>query len=109
MSVRKQRWVTRKGEPREAWLVDYKDGEGERRAKFFKKKKDADAYHSSVRVEVAAGTHTPPSRSITLKQAAEDWLNSSRARVWSVPRWRTTSSRCATTSSRVWARSSSPC
>jgi integrase len=74
MSVRKHHWTTRKGEPREAWLVDYTDGSGTRRAKFFQRKKDADAYHASVRVEVSQGIHTPPSRSITVKAAAEDWL-----------------------------------
>jgi integrase len=74
MSVRKHHWTTRKGEPREAWLVDYTDGSGVRRAKFFQRKKEADAYHASVRVEVAAGVHTPPSRSITVKAAAADWL-----------------------------------
>jgi integrase len=74
MSVRKHHWTTRKGEPREAWLVDYTDGSGTRRAKFFGKKKDADAYHVSVRGEVAQGIYTPPSRSITIKAAAEDWI-----------------------------------
>jgi integrase len=74
MSVRKHRWTTRKGEPREAWLVDYTDGAGVRRAKFFQRKKEADAYHASVRVEVAAGVHTPPSRSMTVSAAAADWL-----------------------------------
>src|SRR5262245_21222236 len=74
MSVRKHRWVTRKGEPREAWLVDYTDGTGVRRAKFFKRKKDADQYHANVKVEVVQGIHTPASRSITVKAAAADWL-----------------------------------
>jgi integrase len=74
MSVRKHHWTTRKNEPREAWLVDYTDGAGVRRAKFFKRKKVADAYHASVRIEVAAGVHTPPRQSITVKQAAADWL-----------------------------------
>jgi integrase len=74
MSVRKHHWTTRKGEPREAWLVDYTDGAGVRRAKFFQRKKEADAYHASVRVEVSQGVHTPPSRSITVKAAAADWL-----------------------------------
>jgi integrase len=74
MSVRKHEWVTRKGEERAAWLVDYTDGAGVRRAKFFQRKKDADAYHASVRVEVAQGIHTPPSRSITVSAAAADWL-----------------------------------
>jgi len=74
MSVRKHKWTTRKGEQREAWLVDYTDGSGKRRAKFFQRKKDADAYHASVRVEVQQGIHTPPSRSITVAAAAADWL-----------------------------------
>jgi integrase len=74
MSVRKVRWRTRKGEEREAWLVDYFDGAGERHAKNFKRKKDADSYHASVKVDVAAGIHTAPSKSITVKKAAEDWL-----------------------------------
>src|SRR5262245_14197305 len=74
MSVRKHHWKTRKGEPREAWLVNYTDAEGTRRAKFFQRKKDADAYHASVKVDVAAGVHVAPARSISLKQAAEDWL-----------------------------------
>lgn len=74
MSVRKHHWTTRKGEERSAWLVDYTDGAGIRRAKFFQRKKDADAYHAGVKVEVAQGVHTPPSRSITVKAAAEDWL-----------------------------------
>jgi len=74
MSVRKHHWTTRKGEPREAWLVNYTDGAAVRRAKFFQRKKDADAYHASVRVEVSQGIHTPPARSIMVETAAADWL-----------------------------------
>lgn len=74
MSVRKHHWTTRKNEPRAAWIVDYTDGAGVRRARFFQRKKDADAYHAEVKTEVAAGVHTPPRQSITIRQAAEDWL-----------------------------------
>ena len=31
MSVRKRTWTTRKGEAKEAWIVDYADGTGQRR------------------------------------------------------------------------------
>ena len=31
VSVRKRQWVTGKGEPREAWVVDYVDTAGKRR------------------------------------------------------------------------------
>jgi integrase len=74
MSVRKVHWTTRKGEPRSAWQVDYVDGAGVRCAKNFARKKDADAYHLQVKTEVASGIHTPPAKSITVKQAAEDWM-----------------------------------
>jgi integrase len=55
MSVRKRTWTTRRGERRAAWLVDYVDQEGDRHIETFSKKKDADAYHASVRVDVAKG------------------------------------------------------
>jgi len=74
MSVRKQHWKTRKGEERSAWVATYTDAEGKRRAKFFERKKDADAYHDKVKLDVREGVHTPPSKSPTVKEAAEDWL-----------------------------------
>jgi integrase len=60
---------------REAWIVDYTDRDGDRIMKTFAKKKEADAYHASVSVAVAAGTHTAPSKSITLAEVAKQWLD----------------------------------
>jgi hypothetical protein len=40
----------------------------------FERKKDADAYHASVKIDVSRGTHTPESRSITVVEAAQLWL-----------------------------------
>src|SRR5262249_41073364 len=74
MSVRKRKWVTSRGEPQEAWIVDYSDQDGERHIRTFERKKDADAYHATVSVDVRAGTHTAPSKSITIAQAATDWI-----------------------------------
>ena len=74
MSVRKRAWTTRKGEAKEAWIVDYVDGQGERHIQTFKQKKQADAYWQEVGVAVRAGTHTPVSKSITVSTAVEDWL-----------------------------------
>jgi integrase len=74
MSVRKRRWTTRKGEAREAWLVDYVDQQGERHAQTFERKKDADAYHATVRVDVGKGVHVAPSKSLTVAEAAEVWI-----------------------------------
>ncbi len=42
MSVRKREWMTRRGEERAAWVLDYRDREGNRRIETFKKKKDAE-------------------------------------------------------------------
>ena len=77
MSVRKRKWTTRRGEPKEAWIVDYSH-EGNRTMRTFQKKKDADAFAHQAGVDIRAGTHTPVNRSITVAKAAEDWLESVR-------------------------------
>ncbi len=74
MSVRKRKWTTRKGEEKEAWLVDYVDQDGERHIQTFSRKKDADDYHATVKVDVRQGVHTPQNKSITVAEAAEDWI-----------------------------------
>jgi len=74
MSVRKREWITSMGEAREAWIVDYSDQTGARHLKTFERKKDADAYAATVKVDVEKGVHTPPNRSITVASAAQDWL-----------------------------------
>jgi integrase len=74
MSVRKRTWKNAKGEPQEAWIVDYVDQRGKRHIKTFSKKKDADAHHATVNVEVRQGTHTPESSSLTIEQAGELWI-----------------------------------
>jgi integrase len=76
MSVRKRSWTTAKGEKKEAWIVDYVDQDGDRHIETFKRKKEADAFHAQVGVDVRAGTYTAPSKSITVKEAAEDWIKS---------------------------------
>jgi integrase len=74
MSVRKRAWTTRKGEVREAWIVDYCDAQGDRHIETFDRKKDADARHDAVRVDVRKGVHTATSKSITIADAAENWI-----------------------------------
>jgi integrase len=77
MSVRKRKWTNPKGETREAWVVDYVDGSGQRRNKNFERKRDADAYANRVGAEVRAGTHTPDSTSPTVAEAGQLWLQTS--------------------------------
>jgi integrase len=76
MSVRKRTWKSPRGEPREAWVVDYVDQHGTRHLKTFAKKRDADAHHAIVGTAVQAGTHTADSKSVTVAKAAELWLAS---------------------------------
>ena len=74
MSVRRREWINRSGEQCSAWVVNYTDAGGTRRLKTFTKKKAADDFAAMASVEVRAGTHTADSASITVAEAAEDWL-----------------------------------
>lgn len=74
MSVRKRNWTTSKGEKKEAWIVDYTDQSGERHIQTFSRKKEADEYHATVKVDVRHGVHSAPSKSVTVAEAAESWI-----------------------------------
>jgi integrase len=74
MSIRKRSWITRKGETKEAWIVDYFDQNRQRTIKTFEKKKEAEAYLTTVKHEVKEGIHTAPSKSVTVAKAADDWI-----------------------------------
>ena len=78
VSVRRRSWVGR-GERKEAWVVDYVDQHRTRHIKTFARKKDADAYHAKVAVDVRAGIHTADSRSVTVVEAGRLWLNGAAA------------------------------
>jgi integrase len=71
MSVRKREWVTRLGEHKEAWIVDYSDANG-RHIRTFDRKKDADDFRASVTVDIRAGVHT--SGKATVADAGAKWL-----------------------------------
>jgi integrase len=74
MSIRKRSWTTKQGEAREAWIVDYVDGQGDRHIKTFDRKKDADAYRGQVTVDIGLGVHTAPRKSVTVAEAGALWL-----------------------------------
>ena len=75
MSVRRRSWASR-GEHKEAWVVDYVDQHRSRHIKTFARKRDADAYHAGVAVDVRAGIHTADSRSISVAEAGLLWIKS---------------------------------
>jgi len=80
MSVRKREWETRKGEAREAWIVDYSVN-GSQHIKTFKRKKDADAYQAQVLVDIGKGVHIAASRSATVAEAGMKWLSDADERL----------------------------
>src|SRR5262245_20321587 len=74
MSVRKRTWRTQQGERKEAWMFDYTDQNGKRHIQTFSRMKEADEYHATVKVDVRQGIRTPQGKSITVADAAEDWI-----------------------------------
>jgi integrase len=74
MSVRKRTWRNADGSQGEAWVVAYTDHEGKRRIRSFEKKREADAYHASVRTDLRSGIHVPDSQSVTVAEAGRLWL-----------------------------------
>ncbi|BCA03505.1 integrase [Bradyrhizobium japonicum] len=60
--------------PQEAWVVDYATKKGGRHLKTFAKKKDADEFAATAKIEVRQGVHTPSSRSITVAEAGKLWI-----------------------------------
>ena len=45
----------------------------------FARKKDADARHAEIKVDVKAGVHVAPSQSVTVAEAAESWIRAGQA------------------------------
>jgi integrase len=54
--------------------VDYTDQDGDRHIETFKRKKDADARAQQIGVDVRAGIHTAAAKSVTVTEAAADWI-----------------------------------
>ena len=76
--VTKRAWTGSNGEERTAWLVRYDDVQGKRRYKQFSHKKRADAYLLKVQGEVQSGVHIADADSISVAEAAENWLKWAR-------------------------------
>lgn len=78
-SIRKRSWITPSGEAKTAWLVDYRDQSGKRRAKQFARKKEAEQYADRARTEIRQGTHTHDRDSITIAIAGDLWIAAAEA------------------------------
>lgn len=73
-AIRKRTWTDARGEARQAWLVDYRDSAGKRRAKQFDRKRDAEGWATQAAWQVSQGVHTADSQSVTIKQAGDVWI-----------------------------------
>jgi integrase len=75
--VRKRTWQTKSG-LKSGYIADYfapdKDGRRKRHIRTFKTRKEATAWLAQAQVEVAQGTHSPPSTSITVREAGHAWI-----------------------------------
>jgi integrase len=78
-AIRKRIWTAPSGEPKSAWLVDYRDQAGKRRSKQFARKKDADAWLTQAAWEVSKGLHTADSQSVSVSDATSIWLKMAEA------------------------------
>ena len=67
-------------ERNQAWVVDYADQDGDRHIETFEKKADADKRHAEVTVAVGRGTHTAPSKSLTVSQACGKLVQSGQGK-----------------------------
>ena len=74
MGVRKRTWTTRKGEAREAWVVDYTDHAGQRRFETFERKGEADSRAAKIKVELGKGTHVVVDSKTTVSDIADRWI-----------------------------------
>lgn len=78
-TVRKRKW-THKGVEREAWVVSYTDQGGKRRIKTFDRKKEADAFRTTVEGEIQQGIHTAFNESITVAEGIELFIKACEQR-----------------------------
>src|SRR5580704_4160254 len=77
MAIRKRQWTNKSG-THTTWVCEYRDRDGKWRLKTFPREKDAKAWEATTLVGVKAGTHTPDSMSITVREAVQAWIDNAR-------------------------------
>lgn len=65
---------------KKAWVVDYRDQNGNRRNKNFEKKKEADAFLDEVKRQLRDGVFVHEDSTTTVAEAADQYLNSAAVR-----------------------------
>jgi len=76
--IRERQWTKADGTIKSAWVVIYTDGTGKRRLKTFAKNKAARDFKIVTDKAVMDGTHVAESVSVTVAEAASNWLAARR-------------------------------
>jgi integrase len=78
MAVRKRAWTTKDGKESTAWIVTIGSGKN-RHSVTFERKKEADDYFASAKVNIRKGVHIAPSKSPTVRAAGKLWIEACEA------------------------------
>ncbi|RDE10356.1 tyrosine-type recombinase/integrase [Pelagibacterium lacus] len=70
-TITKRRWLTSKGEVREAWTLAYTDAGGKRHKEQFPRKRDADARRIEVEGQVSTGAFRAAAKDTTVAQVVD--------------------------------------
>src|SRR5690349_7645601 len=73
MGIQIRKWKTTGGEQREAYIIRYSK-DGKRHIETHERNRDAEARWAQIKADLGEGTHVAPSQSITIAQAAQEWL-----------------------------------
>ena len=63
-----------------AWLVDFKDANGKRRARQFAAKREADAFLVKTRAQIAGGLYVYDADRLSVADTIKHWLGAYRSR-----------------------------
>ena len=77
-SIKKRTWVS-SGKEKSAWVVYYSDQNKVQHIKTFRTKHEAEAWRTETMHEISRGIHTPPSKSLSVKEAGTKWLQQCEA------------------------------
>src|SRR5260370_36124519 len=73
MAIEKRTWKNADGSIGTAWRVTIGSGK-KRETATFERKKEADDYVASAKVNIRKGVHLAPSKSPTVKEAGKSWI-----------------------------------
>jgi integrase len=77
----KRQWKNASGDTRTGWEVAYADQQGARQRRQFTSRKEADAFRVEIESQLRAGTYRPEAEKVTVREAAELFLNHCRERM----------------------------